>query len=248
MVSYADAAGCLRATILRYFGDPAAREPCDRCGNCFRRQRLDDEQRLLVRKILSGVARAGERFGRRKIAAMLAGQLDDLPDSLTRLSTTGLLRHESPQSIERWIDASVSAGLLRASDDQYRTLRLSPLGREVMSGRVEDVQIAVPPERASRSSAGRRRRPKDRLRPQISAAPLEAAAVALRAWRLDEARSRGVAPFVILHDRTLMAIASALPRTANDLLAIPGIGPAKVAAHGDAILRIVESSKFKVQS
>ena len=28
MVAYADAAGCLRATILRYFGDPAAREPC----------------------------------------------------------------------------------------------------------------------------------------------------------------------------------------------------------------------------
>ena len=26
MVAYADSAGCLRATILRYFGDPAARE------------------------------------------------------------------------------------------------------------------------------------------------------------------------------------------------------------------------------
>ena len=146
MVAYADAAGCLRATILRYFGDPAAHEPCDACGSCFRRQPLDEEQRLLVRKILSGVARAGERFGRRKIAAMLVGQLDDLPEPLTRLSTTGLLKDESLQSIERWIDASVSAGLLRASDDQYRTLRLAPLGRDVMTGRVEDVQIAVPAE------------------------------------------------------------------------------------------------------
>ena len=34
MVAYADTAGCLRATILRYFGDAAAREPCGSCGNC----------------------------------------------------------------------------------------------------------------------------------------------------------------------------------------------------------------------
>ena len=241
MVSYADAAGCLRATILRYFGDPAAHEPCDACGNCFRRQRLDDEQRLLVRKILSGVARAGERFGRRKIAAMLVGQLDDLPESLTRLSTTGLLRHESLQSIERWLDASVSAGLLRASDDKYRTLRLSPLGRDVMSGRVEDVQVAVPAARTSRSAKGKRGRSRGGLRLQVSAVPIEPVAAALRSWRLEEARRQGVAPFVILHDRTLTAIASALPRSSNDLLAIPGIGPAKVAAYGEAILRIVEN-------
>jgi ATP-dependent DNA helicase RecQ len=294
MVSYADAAGCLRATILRYFGDPAAHEPCDACGNCLRRQRLDDEQRLLVRKILSGVARAGERFGRRKIAAMLVGQLDDLPDSLTRLSTTGLLRHESLQSIERWLDASVSAGLLQASDDQYRTLRLSPLGRDVMSGRVEDVQIAVPAGRTLRSAKGKRGRSRNGLRLQVSAVPLEPVkgsaldipakpstgssvslarsarqpvvrssqrvqhsrlsphngliAAALRSWRVAEARRQGVAPFVILHDRTLTAIASALPLTSNDLLAIPGIGPAKLAVYGDAILKIVESSKVKGQS
>jgi ATP-dependent DNA helicase RecQ len=249
MVSYADAAGCLRATILRYFGDPAAHEPCDACGSCFRRQPMDEEQRLLVRKILSGVARAGERFGRRKIAAMLVGQLDDLPETLTQLSTTGLLRHESLQSIERWIDASVSAGLLRASDDQYRTLRLAPLGRDVMSGRVEDVQIAVPATRTARSPTRRRGRSKEGRGVQaVVAPPLESVAVALRSWRLEEARTQGVAPFVVLHDRTLVAIASALPRTSNDLLSIPGIGPAKLAAYGDAIMRIVESANFKGQS
>ena len=34
MIAYAQTAGCLRATILRYFGDPAVREPCGACGNC----------------------------------------------------------------------------------------------------------------------------------------------------------------------------------------------------------------------
>src|SRR5437867_8291500 len=84
IVAYADTVGCLRATILRYFGDPAAREPCGACGNCARRAPLDAAARLFVRKILSGIARAGERYGRRKIAAMLVGRLDDLPEPLTR--------------------------------------------------------------------------------------------------------------------------------------------------------------------
>jgi ATP-dependent DNA helicase RecQ len=34
MVDYARTSGCLRAAVLRYFGDPAAREPCGSCGNC----------------------------------------------------------------------------------------------------------------------------------------------------------------------------------------------------------------------
>jgi len=40
MVAYADAGICLRATILRYFGDTAACESCGSCGNCHRRAPL----------------------------------------------------------------------------------------------------------------------------------------------------------------------------------------------------------------
>jgi ATP-dependent DNA helicase RecQ len=157
MVAYADTGACLRATILRYFGDPAAREPCDTCSSCERRLPADAAARLLIRKILSGIARAGQRYGRRRIAAMLVGDLDGLPEPLTTLSTTGLLRGEDPRTIERWIDAASSAGLLQASADQYRTLSLTPLGREVMAGRVEDVVISVPVVRVRRPKRRRRR-------------------------------------------------------------------------------------------
>jgi ATP-dependent DNA helicase RecQ len=163
MVAYADTTACLRATILRYFGDPAAHEPCDACGNCLRRSPIDAAARLLVRKILSGIARAQERYGRRRIAAMLVGQVEELPEPLTRLSTTGLLSDHTLQNVERWIDAVGAAGLVRASDDQYRTLSLTVLGREVMAGRVEDVRMTVP--------AARRARAKRRKADQESAKP-----------------------------------------------------------------------------
>jgi ATP-dependent DNA helicase RecQ len=144
MIAYAETGLCLRATILRYFGDPAIRERCGSCGSCHPQGSLDAYDRELVRKILSGVARAGERYGRRRIVAMLVGDTSELPPSLTALSTTGLLRHERPDTLNRWIDAAVAAGLVEVSKDQYRTLSLTVLGRSVMSGRAENLQMDPP--------------------------------------------------------------------------------------------------------
>jgi ATP-dependent DNA helicase RecQ len=133
MVDYADTSACLRATILRYFGDPDVQEPCGSCGNC-RPGAIDLYERELVRKILAGIARGGERHGRSRIVAMLRGDTGGLPRALVGLSTTGLLRHESSDSLHGWISACVAASLVVVSTDRYRTLSLTPAGREAMRG------------------------------------------------------------------------------------------------------------------
>ena len=109
-----------------------------------RRRRLEPEEMLLVRKILSGVARGGQRWGKRKIVAMLIGRSQGLPESLTGLSTTGLLKDEKPATLEKWIDAAVGGGLLAPTDDVYRTLALTRVGRDVMAGRRAEVELTLP--------------------------------------------------------------------------------------------------------
>jgi superfamily II DNA helicase RecQ len=156
MIEYADTAACLRATILRYFGDPAARERCDACGNC-RPGAIDAYEHELVRKILSGIARAGERYGRYRIVAMLLGETGDLPPVLTGLSTTGSLRHETSHAIRQWVDASIAAGLIVVSADQYRTLSLTARGREAMQGHIVDLEICRPAAGAVRAALRRHR-------------------------------------------------------------------------------------------
>jgi ATP-dependent DNA helicase RecQ len=156
MIGYAETRACLRKTILRYFGDPSAQKHCGTCSNCRPAGRIDVADREVLRKVLAGVARAGERYGRRRIVAMLVGELDDLPPSLTRLSTTGLLRDYPPETIDAWLGAAIVASLLTVSTDRYRTLALTPLGREVMRGGRDDVVIAAP---ATRPSSRRRSRP-----------------------------------------------------------------------------------------
>jgi superfamily II DNA helicase RecQ len=43
---------------------------------------------------------------------------------------------------------------------------------------------------------------------------------------------------VVLHDRTLLALAEARPKNPNELLVIDGIGPAKVERFGEELLRL----------
>jgi len=58
-------------------------------------------------------------YGRHRIVSMLAGDTRDLPAALTRLSTTGLLRHEPPDALRAWLDACIVASLVRVSADRY---------------------------------------------------------------------------------------------------------------------------------
>ena len=250
MISYADSTGCLRAALLGYFGEAGAPTRCGHCGNCARRRALDGDELLFVRKILSGVARAGERFGKRKIVAMLVGNLEGLPEPLQNLSTTGLLSAEDPKKIERWVDAVVGAGLLRASDDVYRTLSLTPPGRDVMAGRSTEAELTLPEPPRPRLPRGKTKRALAAVRDAGTTTSLALASDALdetdhiflaelKAWRRREAADRSVPPYVVFHDRTLALIAALKPRSLDALAQVPGIGPAKLAAYGQALLALI---------
>ncbi len=61
----------------------------------------------------------------------------------------------------------------------------------------------------------------------------------LKEWRLLLAKTHRIAPYMILHDRTLMEIADSKPSTSEELMAIQGMGPVKVQRYGDSILKII---------
>ena len=106
MVEFVYARQCRQETLLRYFGE---KEP-ERCGNCdicsdqarYGRRAGSEEEVLVVRKALSGVARMSNRtadgwqgrFGRGKIVEALLGSRTKavLDARLDQLSTYGLLR------------------------------------------------------------------------------------------------------------------------------------------------------------
>lgn len=63
----------------------------------------------------------------------------------------------------------------------------------------------------------------------------------LKQWRSERARSDGVAPFMIAHNTTLVALSATPPTTMGQLLGTPGMGPKKAELYGPDILEITVS-------
>ena len=109
--------------------DPAATGSCATCGNC-RPHLLDTPEAEVVRTILSGIASSGERYGRRRIVAMLTGETEALPPGLASASQAGALRAEDvlPDQHAAFVhvDERLMVGVV---GEQDRSQREMPDGR-----------------------------------------------------------------------------------------------------------------------
>jgi ATP-dependent DNA helicase RecQ len=66
---------------------------------------------------------------------------------------------------------------------------------------------------------------------------------ALRAWRSETARKRGVPAYVVLHDSTLDGIAAVRPATLAGLRGIAGIGDKKLEHYGAELIALIATHR-----
>jgi DNA helicase-2/ATP-dependent DNA helicase PcrA len=96
--------------------------------------------------------------------------------------------------------------------------------------------------RALREASRRDRHKMHLARPPGWPEPDEDLVAAIRDWRLETARASGVPAYVVLHDATVDALACLRPRTTEELLAVPGLGPVKANRYGPSILSLIAAS------
>jgi superfamily II DNA helicase RecQ len=170
------------------------------------------------------------------------------------------------RTFEDLLGAMARAGLVELADASFekdgkridfRKVWVTSLGREENDD--VDVMIPVEPDAPARSK-GRKpakkkaaRKTKEKAKPETAKAPVAAIAAsplngtvliaALKAWRMAEAKAKGLPAFRILTDKTLTAIAEDRPQTTRELLSIPGIGLQTVEKYGAKIFRIVAQTK-----
>ena len=73
MERYAAAVGCRHRHLIGYFGERYERDDCGACDYCLDELETIGEPVILARKILSCVARVGQRFGAAHVANVLRG-------------------------------------------------------------------------------------------------------------------------------------------------------------------------------
>jgi ATP-dependent DNA helicase RecQ len=262
LLRYLDAHTCRHDFILRYFGDE--QELLGGCGHCDVCAALDEgspgtaddaDGTRVVRMALSAVARAKQRAGMVAVAEMLRGVDDERARrfGFTELSTFGLLRERPLGWVMDLLRGLLAAGWIDLTPTDHPVPVLTRTGADVMRA-TGPVRFTLPATRAPR--AGRRkassRAPENdgddtatRRRSSPGADTLPAAArdlfEKLRAHRAQVAKGRGVPAYVVAFDRTLVEMATHPPRSREELLAIFGMGPARVESYGDGFLDVLRA-------
>ena len=67
---------------------------------------------------------------------------------------------------------------------------------------------------------------------------------ALRGLRKRLADEEGVPPYVVFHDATLLDMIAKRPATPAELLAVHGVGKARLARYGDAFLALLADASL----
>lgn len=234
MTFYATTNDCLRAFILRYFGEVPPGY-CGHCGNCDTKFETVDVT-LDAQKILSCVARMKERFGAALVIDVLRGSKNERVRELglDGLSTYGI-SEKSIHALRAIIEFLVQNGYLEKSDGQYAVLRLTPNAKEVLSG-AKTLQMKLAQEKTPSAD-----RTSDAAARGKNTVPKERAAVysQLKALRYEIAAQQGVPAFMVFSDSSLIDMCNRLPRTSAQFLDVSGVGETKLQRYGEPFLRLI---------
>ncbi|HEY1327424.1 MAG TPA: DNA helicase RecQ [Casimicrobiaceae bacterium] len=233
LLGLCETAGCRRVRLLAYFGE--ASMPCGNCDTCLAPPQTYDATDA-ARKALSAIYRTGQRFGALHLMDVLRGKSSArvIQWDHHRLSVFGIGADVDEASWRGVFRQLVALGLARVDHDRHGALRLTEAARAVLRG-----EETVALRRAVAMPRARRRvTTADVDLPPADVRVLER----LKAWRLAQAKAQAVPAYVILHDRTLAEIARRRPRDAMELAAVAGIGSAKLARYGPALLEVVNDA------
>ena len=236
---------CRRRFLLEYFGEEPSFERCDGCDVCLESRagpssdgssdtdnvKMFDATEI-AQKILSAVARTGQRFGAGHISQVLRGSRARRVLELghDRLSVYGIARDFTDDGIKEIVDRLMERGLLVKQPGEYPVLAIADDGwRFLRSG---DTLSLPEPTQDSREGRAAATKPVQYDRDLFQK---------LRHLRHQIAVEGSVPPYVIFGDVALQQMAYYLPQSGESLLRISGVGETKLAQFGDQFLSAIRS-------
>jgi ATP-dependent DNA helicase RecQ len=242
MERYAASVRCRHRHLVGYFGERYEREDCEACDVCLDELERVEEPVVIARKVLSCVARVGQRFGAAHVANVLRGAETEqvVARGHAALTTFGLLREATIPELRGYIEQLLSERLLRQTDDEYPVLGLTAAGVALLKDQHAHPGLTLARQRKPVAGKAPKRAQIETESWQDVDRPLFDR---LRALRLEIARDRGVPPYVIFHDATLREMARVKPASVRALLGVKGVGARKAEDLGDAFIAAIAAHR-----
>lgn len=236
MIALTETTGCRTHAILASFGETLL-EPCGHCDTC-RYPPVTFEGKEAVQKVLSAVYRTGERFGAVVLASVLRGRGTEMVKrhALHTLSVFGIGRRESEDWWRMVIRQLIARGAIRLSNDHGGLKLHRETARPLLRG---ELSIPLMEDTASHTLS-RLKETAERQENLLSERGNERF-LALKEWRIGEAREQEIPPYIIFHDAALREIAHYAPKDIDELGQIKGVGHRKLERYGAAVLTVLHA-------
>lgn len=229
MTFYCTTHKCLRKFILEYFGDKGP-ERCEKCSNCLSNHENTDIT-VDAQKIMSCVARTGQRYGKKVICDVLRGSKNErlISAGLSRQSTYGIMADCPEKRLRDIIDHLCESGYMTAQGDEYPILKLAPKSRGVLTGQ-ETLRMMLEIPQKKKAAAV-----KDALLPPAD----EKLLAALKDLRKSLAMRQSIPAYVVFTDATLIDMCRLKPKTQEEFMEVSGVGQAKSQRYGEVFLAVI---------
>jgi ATP-dependent DNA helicase RecQ len=201
---------------------------------------------VAAQKLLSAVYRTGQRFGANHLVDVLLGADTERIRSLghDQLSVHGIGQELDREQWKALVRQLGGLGLLEPVPEGRGGLCFGSdtLVKPVLRGE-QCLELPLPPPKAERRRAGSGSNGSSRAQASGDWGDADPELMArLKAWRTEQARSQGVPPYVVFHDRTLLELASRRPTSRSQLAEVGGIGAAKLERYGEALLELLAAA------
>ncbi|MBA2113624.1 DNA helicase RecQ [Bremerella alba] len=217
---------CRHQMLVSYFGQDLQEPECEACDVCLGTVDLVEDGMILGQKILSCIARTGERFGADHNAKVLCGSRDKRVLELEhdQLSTYGLLQDQSIRAVRTWIEQLVGQRML-AKTGEFNVLKLTESGRQLLRGEITP--------KLTKPDGEKEERPKRQRKSDDWEGVDRDLFESLRSLRREKAEEAGIPAYIVFGDSSLREMARHRPSTMESFRLIKGVGDKKCQDYGD---------------
>lgn len=236
MLQFAEAKSCRRKILLSYFGEHLS----ENCGNCdvCENPPKDFEGTILSQKALSGIARMKEKDGITTLINVLRGSnnADIHAKQYATLKTYGIGKDVSFFDWRDYVIQMANQGLIEIMYAESSALKITPIGWKVLKGE-KTIRLTTP------LSADDRKKTQKTAKITIENTANKDLFTQLKKIRYAISKEEKMPAYIIFNDKSLKLMASELPTTENEFLAISGVGMNKMEKYGEEFMSVIR--KFK---
>ena len=239
LLDFVEAHTCRRVPLLAYFGEKYQNEDCQACDNCFSDSsageplagtEADAEKVALTapaQLFITCARETGELFGAAHLIGILRGSQAKkvLKFKHDKLSSHGAGQAYAKKQWQHLAAQFVRQGLLKRTQP-HGSLKVTMEGHAVLQGK--EFWGTLPGIYAGTAKSEM---------PAHEPALFEQ----LRSLRTHLANERGLPPYVVCPDRSLVEMAAYFPQTSEEFEQIYGIGQHKVKQYGPHFLPIIQT-------